>query len=353
MAGKEALQNGEPNAGLLDQRFAMQWVQKNIHLFGGDPENVTLLGKSSSAGDILAHVAAYGNKQGYGLFKRAISQSPFLQYISPATAEATYQTVLNYSRVSTYAELKKLSTLELQRTDALIVGQASPYGTFVFGITVDGRILPNDPPILLLRGLYDKSIQMFTGLSSDEGLLLTSPFIKTNTQYESFLSLLLPSANVSVLKYISNVLYPANFSGAYGYTSQFDRLDRTIGDYSIVCPTVYLQNAYPTNFTYQYEFTVPPGAHAQDLGYTYYYEGGPQNVDVPTAPPVNSTLAETMQAYLTAFAEKGSPNVQGLPFFPLDAGETVQNLNDSYVGPMKRLFVSQSRCSWWQQSYYR
>ena len=331
----------------------MQWVQKNIHRFGGDPENVTILGKSSGAGDILAHVAAYGSKRGYGLFKRAISQSPYLQYISPATAEATYQTVLNYSGVSTYAEMKNLSSLELQRIDSLIVGQASPYGNFVFGITVDGRILPNDPPSLLLQGFYDQSIQMFTGLSSNEGLLLTSPFVETSAQYKAFLELLLPSANTSVLNYISNVLYPADFSGAYGYNTQFDRLDHTIGDYSIVCPTVYLQNAYPTNLTYQYEFTVPPGAHAQDLGYTFYYEGGPQNLGVPTAPPVNGSLAEIMQAYLTAFAEKGNPNVQGLPFFPLDADETVQNLNNSYVGPMKRLFVSKMRCNWWQQGYYR
>ena len=331
----------------------MQWVQKNIHLFGGDPENVTILGKSSGAGDIIAHVVAYGNKQGYGLFKRAIAQSPFLQYISPATAEATYQAVLDYSGVSTYAELKELSTLELQRTDALIIGQASPYGTFVFGTTTDGRILPDDPPNLLLQGLYDKSIQMFTGLTSDEGLLVTSPFIKTNTQFEAYLKLLLPSAGVSVLSYISNILYPANFSGAYGYTTQFGRLDHAVGDYCIVCPTVYLQNAYPANSTYQYEYTVPPGAHAQDLGYTYYYEGGPENPNVPTAPPVNTTLAKIMQTYFTAFAEKGNPNVQGLPFFPLDAGETVQNFNNSYVGAMKRLFVSELRCNWWQRGYYR
>ena len=31
--------NGLANAGLHDQRFVLEWIQKNIHLFGGDPEN--------------------------------------------------------------------------------------------------------------------------------------------------------------------------------------------------------------------------------------------------------------------------------------------------------------------------
>lgn len=34
--------NGVVNAGILDQTFALKWVQTYIHLFGGDPTKVTI-----------------------------------------------------------------------------------------------------------------------------------------------------------------------------------------------------------------------------------------------------------------------------------------------------------------------
>lgn len=48
LAGPTLQQSGGvSNAGLYDQRLAIEWVAKYIHLFGGDPNQITLLGESA------------------------------------------------------------------------------------------------------------------------------------------------------------------------------------------------------------------------------------------------------------------------------------------------------------------
>lgn len=64
-----------PNAGLYDQRFALQWVQKNIHLFHGQKDEVTVMGASSGAGSIMHHITAFGG-EGESFFKRAVQMGP-------------------------------------------------------------------------------------------------------------------------------------------------------------------------------------------------------------------------------------------------------------------------------------
>jgi para-nitrobenzyl esterase len=62
------------NFGTLDIIAALEWIQSNISLFGGDPNNVTIFGESAGGHNVLSLLVA---KQAKGLFHKAISQSGY------------------------------------------------------------------------------------------------------------------------------------------------------------------------------------------------------------------------------------------------------------------------------------
>ncbi|KAI6871338.1 hypothetical protein KC323_g1925 [Hortaea werneckii] len=57
-------------------RYALHWVQKYIHLFGGDPDHVVIAGDSAGAGSVAFHMAAYGGRDDK-LFVGGVVESSF------------------------------------------------------------------------------------------------------------------------------------------------------------------------------------------------------------------------------------------------------------------------------------
>lgn len=63
LAGEQLAEDGTWNAGLLDQRAALEWIRKNIHYFGGDPEKVTITGGSAGGGSVLLQMIMGGGEK--------------------------------------------------------------------------------------------------------------------------------------------------------------------------------------------------------------------------------------------------------------------------------------------------
>lgn len=121
------------NAGLYDQRLALEWVRFNIHRFGGNPQAVTIMGESAGAGSIATQLTAFGGIDGTSPFQRAILQSP---YIKPAEDAASYAKLydefLAAGNLSSYTEARTRSTAQLAAINSAMIGAAASSST-VFG----------------------------------------------------------------------------------------------------------------------------------------------------------------------------------------------------------------------------
>ena len=66
------------NQGMHDQIFAIKWVKTNIGAFGGNPNNITLMGESAGAASVHSHSLSDHNH----LFQKMILQAG-TPYVSP------------------------------------------------------------------------------------------------------------------------------------------------------------------------------------------------------------------------------------------------------------------------------
>ncbi|KAJ5083042.1 hypothetical protein N7532_012085 [Penicillium argentinense] len=353
LGGSGLTANGTANAALHDQRLALDWVYKNIHLFGGDPSRVTVMGESAGGGSILHQITAYGGKKGPAPFQQAILQSPaWLPIVSDAQQEQTLQQFLQALNVSSIEEARRLPSDTLIKGNALQIATQSFYGSFVFGPVVDGTFVPAMPGQLLLSGDFDQDLNIMVGHNADEGLAFTSPNATQSSYLATMLKQMFPSIQPNVTRYITEVLYPAKYDGKWGYTNPLARAALTLSDATIQCNTDYLNRAYQ-NQTYAYQFSIPPALHGQDVLYTFF-DNSTSTVSSNLGVTVtNATIAYAMQDWFISFAHGGRPQSSlATTFAQYGTRGQLMNIGNNTITPMRDL-TNNPRCRFWQTVPYK
>ncbi|KAM9323034.1 bile salt-activated lipase-like [Pholidichthys leucotaenia] len=319
------------NYGLWDQHVAIAWVHRNIHAFGGDPDNITIFGESAGAASVSYQMLTPHNK---GLIKRAISQSGVALCPWALNSNPGKLAVEVAEKVGCPTDERMVACLK--STDAKTLAMAAPLAEsnspdYPFALVpalypvVDGDFLP-DQPFNLFHNTAD--IDYIAGVNDMDGHSLTLDDI--------------PSFNdeVTPIEDIKRILAAytkekgqaglditfAEYSSNWESTPSQKTIKKTAvaieTDYLFMVPTqaaIYLHaiNA-KSGRTYSYLLSEPSllagpnkpyyewvGAdHADDLQYVF---GKPF-----TTPGVygdrQRDLSAYMIAYWTNFARTGNPN---------------------------------------------
>ncbi|KAI1384570.1 lipase [Hypoxylon trugodes] len=183
----------QTNAGLHDQRRALEWVRDNIEAFGGDPDKVTAVGQSVGAADISLHLASYEGKRGVP-FQQAImmSGSPGLNFntksdlVANNTAAVAREVgcVENDSQsVETLNCLRKVSIETLANISVSTARAARPpFGEAFFYPMYDGDILTDRPSRLVRAGKFTRGIPIIASWVSNDGAWYAAPTISTDQE---------------------------------------------------------------------------------------------------------------------------------------------------------------------------
>ena len=331
-----------PNAGLLDQRFALKWVQKHIHLFGGNPRQVTILGESAGGASVQYQIAAYGGEKETNLFVRGIAQSPAPLLADPVYLARGANLFLQNAGVTSVDAARKLSTKVLQQANLKAQGTI-PFNTNYFGPTIDGNFIVDLLPRAFSKGKFNKKVRVVTADNQDESRFIGNQSIQTDADFDNWVQINFPSAPARIRQQIIDQIYPPAYNGSLPYTTPQQRSNLAVNEYLIKCNTISIAQAYG-NQTYNYVFGVPPAIHAQDLAYTYT-----PNVATPGFLPI---IATTLQGYLSRFVLNGNPNGKGLPSWPV-YGQNAVAINFTANGVVQTQSDSaNSRCAFWNQANY-
>ncbi|EXV06735.1 carboxylesterase/lipase domain protein [Metarhizium robertsii] len=316
-----------PNNGLRDQEKVMQWVQKHISKFGGNPNHVTLGGSSAGAESVVIHLTARnGTDRGY--FHAVTAESPsFATTLTVAESQYLYRhfaTRLGCVGADSLACLRNKTARELQEQNFNIPlpGAANP-PNYLYVPCLDGEYLTDYTYRLIQDGRFIKVPSIF-GDDTNGGTKFAPRNASTLAESNSFMLDNYPFLTLRLLEKM-NKMYPNPSKTCPKLGCYWRQASNTYQEVRYMCPalamTSALANAGITN-SFAYRWNVEDEAQMKaGLGVPHTSEFdailGPEYAPSPPESykkgGINYPASPAIQKYWTNFIQYYDPNQGGDP----------------------------------------
>ncbi|WP_037283409.1 carboxylesterase/lipase family protein [Saccharibacillus sacchari] len=297
----------DSNVGLSDQAQALQWVQKNIAAFGGDPGNVTLFGESAGSMSIAAVLAMPAAK---GLFHKAIMQSGGAQSMPSVQAEIVAAAFLrrlsvdggNLERLKTFApEQLLLAAAEMRAQE----GEEWP--ALPFQPVVEAATLPEEPLSAISHGAAE-GVSLIVGTNHDEGDF----FLRDESQLAS------PDEFAHTIRALTGVQEAGAWTSRYPLTVEGQARAMTeLYFWRSSLAFAEAQSKHAPVWMYRFDWTLPghpffgKAVHAAEMPFVFDNLALLRRIGVRVEPSAQH-VADAMRGAWQSFAASGDPSIPSL-----------------------------------------